>query len=81
MDRPHEIAGGAGYDREGSDTLIRVGTLPVLPYASQCKRFAALLPDGVGAFWLDPLDRLPLEEAVDGNEAPATFVGVTKCRQ
>ena len=79
MNRPHEIVGGTGYDGKGPDPFIRFRWLPILPDARQCKRFAALLPDGIGAFWLDPLDRLPLKEAVYGDEASPSSVGIPEC--
>jgi hypothetical protein len=65
MYRPHEVVGGAGADGEGPHPLVRAGPLPVFPGTRQRKWFAALLPNGIGAFWLDPLDRFPLKEAIN----------------
>jgi len=54
MDRPDEVIGGAGDNGEGSNPLIRSRPLPVLPNARQRKRFAALLPYGIGSLGLTP---------------------------
>ena len=49
---------------------------PIFPQPAKAEGTAVLHGDGIGLLGFLPLDRLPLEEAIDRNDAAAPAIGI-----
>src|SRR5207247_6999792 len=76
-----QFIGGNRDDRERPDPFVPDRGLPVLPQPGDAERRAVLHRNGEGLLSLLPLDRLPLEEAVDRQDAPPPSVCISERRQ
>jgi hypothetical protein len=77
----HQFVGVRRDDREGAHPFAGGRVLPILPNSSDAERAPILHGNGIGLFGLLALDCFPLEEAIDGENAPPLTIGVTEGRQ
>ena len=81
MDLGDQLVGIRRDHRECANPLVRKRFFPVLPEPANAERPAVLHGDGIGLLGFLALDRLPFEEAVDGDDAAPSAIGISEGRQ
>ena len=81
VDFGHQLVCVRRDHRECANPLSRSRFFPVLPQPANAERPAVLHGDGIGLLGFLALDRLPLEEAVDGDDTAPPAIGIPEGRQ
>src|SRR5579862_8753359 len=75
-----QLVGISSDHREGANPLARGWVLPVLPKPANAE-WAVFHGDGIGLLGFLPFDRLPLEEAVNRDDAAPSAIAMPEGRQ
>jgi hypothetical protein len=81
MDFGHQFVGICRDHRESANPFAGGRFFPVLPKSANAERPAIFHGDGIGLLGFLPLDRLPLEEAVDRDDTAPPAIGISEGRE